>query len=219
MMISENIKQFIESHIEDIEANDWDQLYKDILLIIHRGDEVCEFTQAMLSCDINPLLYMKQVPQYYLCGNKDIKEFIIPNNIEIINRYAFIGSQIEKIHIPPSITNIYERAFSGCKELNHIYIDDLVQFSKINFETGGNPFFCNMPIFTPHGYLNNISFEQLGITYSIYCDNWGSISSALGYRDERITFECSPPNFTSVCDNIPEAYFDPNELIIKSSRW
>ena len=51
-----------------------------------------------------------------------IKSILFPDSITTIREYAFAGTGIEKINIPPKVTHIYEYTFEGCASLTEVYI-------------------------------------------------------------------------------------------------
>ena len=70
---------------------------------------------------------MTEIPNKYFSNNKDIREIIIPNNIEIIGRSAFSNCyNIRSVTIPDSVTTIGDYAFSGCSSLTSVVIPDSV---------------------------------------------------------------------------------------------
>lgn len=107
--------KFIENNIELIENRDFEQLYLTLKL-----DRRCEFTETMMSIDINPLEYLTFVPQSYLRGSSTITECRVPEGITCIGNNAFIEcAALTKVILPKSLKEIKPYAFSrsGITEL------------------------------------------------------------------------------------------------------
>ena len=173
------VEEFIKQYSYLINENKWEELYGRTISNQFSAYDVGEFTKTILECDINPLLYMSYVPKYYLCGVENIANINIPDNIYSIFKGAFWDSNIESIYIPSTINSIYECAFKNCKNLKHIYLEDLEKFTGIYFlGYCSNPFYCSPNV---KGYINNISFEHLNIGYEIKSHN--NISTTI-YEDE-----------------------------------
>ena len=63
--------------------------------------------------------------------SRDVKTIIIPSNIKIISSYAFSGSLISSIYIPPSVIKICKHAFQYCDQLLNIQIPTNSNLHKI----------------------------------------------------------------------------------------
>ena len=125
----------------------------------------------------NPLCYAHNL----YVNDEYIKNLIIPNGTEIIRKNAFINClNLESISIPSSMKTIYN-SFSGCKNLNKIFITDLSAWCKIDF----NNYEAN-PLSVAHNlYLNDESIKDLIIpsdvisieNYSFYgCTGLSSVT-------------------------------------------
>lgn len=69
--------------------------------------------------------------QYAL--GKSNGEYIIPNGVTTIGKYAFLGcNNITSVTIPNSVTDIEERAFADCESLRTVVISDSV--TKIGYK-------------------------------------------------------------------------------------
>lgn len=75
----------------------------------------------------------------YASGKKDIS-FIIPNNVTIIDAYAFDRCCfLEQITIPDSVTSIGYKVFSGCNSLTSVYYNaTAADWAKISINSSGN---------------------------------------------------------------------------------
>lgn len=132
-----------------IEENNWITFYYKL----HFDDNIGRgligtVTQLLLDADVDPSLYMKGFPSYYLYGT-DIKSFICKNsNAEVIGQKAFSRcyelkevdftiSKIEKIQpyafsdceklkeirLPFTVRDVADNAFEDCINLEEVYID------------------------------------------------------------------------------------------------
>ena len=149
--IKDFIKDIVKKHENLIQNNQWDELYEKIspLPIPLIG----EFTQILLDSDINPLLYMKEVPVGFL-SNADLTNssylinnkpgyFTIPDNIEVIHDKAFCNTKgLTDLIIPPSIKKIDRYTFHKDQKIN-LHITDFTSFMNIDFDHAINPAFLN----------------------------------------------------------------------------
>lgn len=70
---------------------------------------------------------IEYIPSKFFYGNKQIKEFTIPNSVTYIGSEAFRGcSSLTSIEIPNSVTHIGNSAFFGCDKLTSVTIPDSV---------------------------------------------------------------------------------------------
>jgi len=101
-MISKAVKDFIEEHSDLIQENHWERFYNLARRILY-SHEIGELSQCLLEADIDPLLYLKEVPGLYL-ARSDVRTVIIPDNIETICTYAFLGCKyLDKIKMSRSL--------------------------------------------------------------------------------------------------------------------
>ena len=64
------------------------------------------------------------IPENTFRGLSNLKEVILPENIEEICQYAFTGAALETIILPERLKTIGNYAFSSCESLNYININD-----------------------------------------------------------------------------------------------
>ena len=161
--------------------------------------EVGEFTSILLACNINPLLYMHEVPDFFLYENQNIESIVIPNNIKDINVGAFSRSQIKEISIPSSVMQIRMNAFGQCDQLERIHLEDIVKFTSIKFMgRWSNPFYSKRHLFYSkvEGYYKGMSFTEMGICYDIPLRGISPFDSF--YEEESITFYKEEPEYLRV---------------------
>ena len=65
-----------------------------------------------------------RIPENTFRGLSNLKEVILPENIEEICQYAFTGAALETIILPERLETIGNYAFSSCESLNYININD-----------------------------------------------------------------------------------------------
>ncbi len=119
-----DLKNFILTHEDDINNNNWEKIYQDTQNLASL--QVGELTSIFYKADINPLLYLNTVPMCYLY-NSSIDSFVIPDNVTGIGYDAFYGcSSLTNIEIPNSVTSIGDSAFSGCSSLISITISNKI---------------------------------------------------------------------------------------------
>lgn len=127
-----NVDKFIEKYIEQIDNNDWRNIYNKAVdeLDSYTG----ELTLTLLEARINPLDHLDYIPQMYL-HSSDIKAFDIPSHIKTIDSAAFAQSDLEgKFIIPNSVETINYRAFRSCINLEEIhFLDNVAQIESEAF--------------------------------------------------------------------------------------
>lgn len=119
------LKQFIQDNKILINQNtkeSWEEIYKKLDAFMLRG----EFTEIMLSIDIDPAKILGYIPNYYLYGS-DIVNYKIPNSVASIGHSAFsYCDNLTSVVIGNSVTSIGVWAFSSCSNLTSIEIPDSV---------------------------------------------------------------------------------------------
>jgi len=76
----------------------------------------------LANVNIDPLNNIKSIEKqaFYKCSR--LQSFTIPAGISIINEFVFAQSGLTSINIPCNITAIDNNAFSGCKDLEKVWI-------------------------------------------------------------------------------------------------
>lgn len=116
----DNVKKFIEDNIDLIEENRWEEIYKKITNELNAYTGI--FTEIMLTADIHPENYLKELPNYFLSNSK-IKEFSIPDNMIHIGKWAFLYcNALEYVLVDKNVEEIREEAFYSCRNLTTVII-------------------------------------------------------------------------------------------------
>ena len=136
---SMGLAEFIKTHVDEINNNDFTEVYKDALnSLSHKWYEntVGKLTEIFLDAGIKPLVYMQAVPDNYLANSK-ITSVEIPDNVKSIGNGAFaLCSSLTSVTIPDSVTSIGSAAFRTCERLKSVTIPDSVTY------IGDNAFTC-----------------------------------------------------------------------------
>lgn len=112
-----SLKAIIFEFKEELNNKDFKTIYDNIDIMYLKA----AFTALLLKNNINPLIYMNKIPSFF-AYNLDIKEFVIPDNVTIIDSDAFAKCDIlTSITIPKSIIHIDDAVFWGCYNLKDIY--------------------------------------------------------------------------------------------------
>ncbi|KAK8838499.1 hypothetical protein M9Y10_033127 [Tritrichomonas musculus] len=77
---------------------------------------------------------------------RDIKKVEIPSFIERIESFSFSTTEIEKITIPSKVTYIGKCAFSSCKKLQHVEIENDSKLQYIEQDAFENTSIQNIPV-------------------------------------------------------------------------
>lgn len=121
----ENLSAIIKLLSKEINNNNWEEVYKffgkgSLLHFNKYAAYTGIFTEMMEDIGINPLLYMKSIPQYYARGNQ-IESIYIPDNIISIHDRAFENcTELKEVSLPKGLRNISFNAFFGCESLNRL---------------------------------------------------------------------------------------------------
>ena len=125
--LSPRLRKFLsEPKIQKaLQESDFSTLYKK-LQKTENYDTIGNFTQLLISSNIDPLIYLDSMPIAFLT-HTPIKSINIPNHIINISDWAFCGCEsLTNITIPDSVTSIGEYAFNYCSSLESIIIPDSV---------------------------------------------------------------------------------------------
>lgn len=141
-----NLRDFIKKYKKQIDTLRFEEIYRRALVDLYGFFQIGQLTSMFYKIQVNPLNYLKEVPEHFLSSAEDIQSFTIPGHIDKINDYAFenckdlskvnmlygityIGlgafincSSLKSIIIPDSVTEIDSRAFYGCVELTNVII-------------------------------------------------------------------------------------------------
>ena len=118
------IKEFIETHIEDIELNNFTKVYELI-----DAFQTSSLTQVLISAKIDPLQYLSEVPAKFLFEPEILVTSInIPSNIKEIGPKAFVDCDFSEVRIPEGVQVIRQRAFSCCRNLTTVYLPSTIRY-------------------------------------------------------------------------------------------
>lgn len=127
------IEDFITNHIAEIDANEWDAVYKSAISELS-GEGIGDFTTSIYAAGIDPLAYLEYVPQHYLYYSTLVNPEL-PEGIKEIDHAAFSNSAIEALDIPNSCERVFSHACSSCEQLKSVHLGDTVK------SIGANAFF------------------------------------------------------------------------------
>lgn len=141
-----NLRDFIKKYKKQIDTLRFEEIYRYALVDLYGFFQIGQLTSMFYKIQVNPLNYLKEVPEHFLSSAEDIQSLTIPGHIDKINDYAFencknlskvnmiygltyIGlgafincSSLKSIIIPNSATEIGSHAFDGCVELANVTI-------------------------------------------------------------------------------------------------
>lgn len=122
--------QYIESHIDLIDTNNWEEFYQNFsgtTVRVPLKEYGGRITDVLLAAGIDPLAYLDYIPDSYLAGAHQL-EFEIPTHIQKLGWRAFMNSSIQMLTIPDGIPAIPYKCFDSCYNLQTVVIPDSVTF-------------------------------------------------------------------------------------------
>ena len=129
----EKISIYLQDFLNDpvnyklVNHNEYTELYENLYEYSKKWKDMSltqEFTLLLYKIGIDPLQYMKEVPDMFLYNSFYTRDgtisqlktnLIIPDNIIAIGVAAFAYSLVTKITIPDSVKIIHDRAFIGTR--------------------------------------------------------------------------------------------------------
>lgn len=133
-----SLLKFIHDYSKEINENKFAYVYN---LISHAcyDFEIYDFTNLLYASDIDPLPYMRIIPDNFATYSEIVYR-ILPNNIEQIGDEAFRSNlRLDEIIFPNKLIAIGENAFRNCKALQEIILPDTVTYmGKSAFENCEN---------------------------------------------------------------------------------
>lgn len=135
MNIPATLKKLIQDHQDEINNNEFDNLYADWT------GPTYKLTFILLEAGIDPLETLGWVPEDYARGLLTVTEAHINDDVTLVGKYAFFKCyNLNSVYLPPSIETISSFAFSGCYNLKEVHyggtIEELkqVNIGKYSFE-------------------------------------------------------------------------------------
>ena len=118
--MTNQVKEFIEDHVDLIEANKWREFYDIVDTEIRTLEATGELGSILLEAGINPLNYLNYVPMGFLsCTN--ISNIVIPGNVQSIMNQAFSDcKQLVSVVIPVNVSIMGVQVFDDCYNLKEI---------------------------------------------------------------------------------------------------
>lgn len=111
--MNDDIKQFIEEHIEWIENNEWVQFFSE------ESNYPEGIGEPLYTCEIPFMRELEYVPDYafYKCSLKDIN---VPIDVMNIGSWAFAESTSLTNIKMPGVIDIWDKAFYNCTSLTSV---------------------------------------------------------------------------------------------------
>lgn len=130
MTASPTILKFLKKNREAIDANDFNQIYKNMA---EGGDGLffpayltSSVTELFYEVGLDPLQYLDYVPKLFLYSSH-IEAFRIPDHVNQISYGSFLNcQQLKNISMGSNILLIGESAFENCKSLTKVVLPPLV---------------------------------------------------------------------------------------------
>lgn len=143
MSISVALKRFINEYRDEINNNEFDNLYAEW------PGRTWELTFVLLKSGIDPLETLGWVPDYYANEFTLIKDVKLNDDIVEVGEHAFTKCiNLEHLFIPASVEEIGAWCFYGCEKLKEVTYDGTfeelkqVHMHHLSFESNVK-FICN----------------------------------------------------------------------------
>lgn len=169
------LKKFLQDHRSLIEREKYTELYTELgtTLAKERSDYTNEMTEFLISCDMNPLDYMYQVPIGYMKCSTLLDHIVIPDHITSVQRAAFICSDLRTVTFNDTskCTHIMPFAFKGCEKLESVILPECCTY--IGTDAFRN---CDwlesvcIPTKSPQVYIDEEAFAYCPYL-TIYCNS------------------------------------------------
>lgn len=132
--VQEQVSAIIESHIKDIDRNDFGPVYEAMWEADFSDEYISTLTELFWQADIEPLEYLTYVPEGYASYLFKPEVLKVPGNCKYISSNAFCYSFIEELIIEEGCEEIFNFAVSSCNSLSSLYLPkSLVRFCKSSF--------------------------------------------------------------------------------------
>lgn len=130
-VVDPRVKRFLNENLELLNSNNFDELYRKFQYVAAINTSL---TEILYQADINPLEYMKKVPDFYAAGSGIITEITIPQTVTAIGSHAFEQCiNLKNVYISKSVTTIEYEAFTRINDCVFTYNGTKEEFLKIDF--------------------------------------------------------------------------------------
>lgn len=118
-IMDQAVSEFIRKNIKLIDNCQFEEFQQEVELQRFTQTQVSSIYQILYKAGIDILPYVKRVPRYFMY-RADIKNIVIPQNIEVIDQEAFAGSSLESVTISEGVKLIKDYAFNECRNLKQL---------------------------------------------------------------------------------------------------
>lgn len=147
--IDSRIKEWIESHIDLLESNQFTELYS-LCNIPSTPITQPQLTELLYSIDCKPEPYLRIIPNKYLYRSVlDVSNYVFPTQVTLIGPNAFNGTNIEEVLLPEGVQYVKGTSFSNCSMLKRVVLPN----SLIRL---GTCVFGNTPMLTSIEYRGTV---------------------------------------------------------------
>lgn len=154
--MNNNVKDFIERHIDKIEHNQFSDLFEIAATALPVYEDVGELSKILEDAELYPLDNLECIPIAYFAGRSDIVRYMTPSNtieirsrafhncyqlrdlilyknVKYVNAYVCWRCELEYLEIQNPNIEFAIRAFNNCK-IRHIKFNGTKeQFLKTDF--------------------------------------------------------------------------------------
>lgn len=125
--ILDYLDSFVQENADLIDSFNFDELYD--MLLDDNDDAIPYFSELLYNNGIDPLPYMSSIPFRFLRDVENVKNIIIPSNIQSICDQAFCGCKdLETITINDGVKEIDGCVFDGCISLTELKFPKTLEY-------------------------------------------------------------------------------------------
>ena len=133
MIITDDVKNFIEQNIELIENKNFLELYhkaaKRFNII---QSPIGELTSVLYEAGIDPLEGQTFVPPFFFYQSNTVDSFIVPSSCKQLSSFSFDCSSVTQLLFEEGCETIESYALSECSKLHHIILPKTLKLISKN---------------------------------------------------------------------------------------
>lgn len=141
-MLNDNIRSFINSHLDELDEERYDEFFKDAADQLALEDEatVC---RMLRKSGIDFIAKLDYIPEASFYKDQSIRNYTVQEGIKILDSFCFASTNIESVSLPSTLEEIHEGVFESCDKLDKIVFNGTMsQWNDVILESYS---FLNVP--------------------------------------------------------------------------